>query len=86
MRTDARLIIMERVIPPANIPSEAKLFDINMLVTVGGQERTAQQYRELLQAGGFKLVRVIPTASPLSLIEGVPGKVYRSALASPPAP
>jgi hypothetical protein len=71
MPADARLVIMERIIPPANMPSEAKLFDINMLITVGGQERTERQYRELLQATGFDLVRVIPTASPLSLIEGV---------------
>jgi hypothetical protein len=72
MSTQARLIVIERIIPPAGVPSEAKLFDINMLVTVGGQERTEQQHRDLLHAAGFALARIIPTASPLSLIEGVP--------------
>jgi hypothetical protein len=71
MPESARVIIMERVIPAADTPSEAKLFDINMLVTVGGQERTEEEHRNLLQASGFELARTIPTASPLSLIEGV---------------
>jgi ubiquinone/menaquinone biosynthesis C-methylase UbiE len=72
MSANARLIVIERVIPAANTPSEAKLFDINMLVTVGGQERTEDEHRALLQTSGFDLARIIPTASPLSLIEGVP--------------
>jgi hypothetical protein len=72
MPANARLIVMERVIPAAGTPSEAKLFDINMLVTVGGLERTEDEHRKLLQASGFELMRLVPTASPLSLIEGVP--------------
>jgi hypothetical protein len=72
MPESARVIIMERVIPAAGTPSEAKLFDINMLVTVGGQERTEEEHRKLLHASGFELARIIPTTSPLSLIEGVP--------------
>jgi hypothetical protein len=70
--TDARLLVVERVIPPGNIPAEAKLFDINMLVVVGGRERTESEYQALFQAAGFNLIRIILTHSPLSLIEGVP--------------
>jgi ubiquinone/menaquinone biosynthesis C-methylase UbiE len=72
MRPDAHLIVMERVVPPANVPSEAKLFDINMLVTVGGEERTEAQYRALFEAAGFDVTRITATASPLTLIEAVP--------------
>jgi hypothetical protein len=72
MRPDAHLIVMERVVPPANVPSEAKLFDINMLVTVGGQERTEEQYRELFDTAGFDVTGIKATASALTLIEGVP--------------
>ena len=71
MRPGTHLIVMERVVPPANVPSEAKLFDINMLVTVGGQERTEEQYRELFEAAGFDVTEIMATASPLTLIEGV---------------
>jgi precorrin-6B methylase 2 len=72
MQPNGRLIVIERVIPAVATPSEAKLFDINMLVTVGGQERTENEHRKLLQASGFELARLVPTTSPLSLIEGVP--------------
>ena len=69
MLPDARLLIAERMIPPGNGPSEAKLFDINMLVTVGGRERTQTQYANILRSGGLRLRKVTPTASHLSLIE-----------------
>ena len=72
MSDDARVILIERVIPAANVPSEATLFDINMLVVLGSQERTESEYRALFDAAGFRLTRVVPTDSPMSLIEGVP--------------
>ena len=40
MAPGARLLLGERIVPPDNKASEAKLFDINMLVVVGGRERT----------------------------------------------
>jgi hypothetical protein len=72
MRADARLIVIERVIPGANVASEAKLFDLNMLVVAGGQQRSAHEHREILLAGGFEMIRIIPTDAPLSLIEARP--------------
>jgi hypothetical protein len=69
MQPGARLLIAERVIAPGNAAPEAKLFDISMLVVVGGQERTPSEYGALLAAAGFELTRIIPTASSLSLIE-----------------
>jgi hypothetical protein len=71
MAPNARLLAVERVIPSGNTPSEATLFDINMLVVLGSEERTAEEYRALFRAAGFDLARVIPTRSPMSLIEGV---------------
>ena len=72
MAKNARLIVIERVIPAVTGPSEAILFDINMLVVLRGQERTEKEYEELFRAADLKLVRIIPTRSHLSLIEGVP--------------
>ena len=71
MAESGRLLVAERVIPPGNVPSEAKLFDINMLVTLGGEERTEEQYAKLFETAGLKLTQVIPTGSHLSLIEAV---------------
>jgi hypothetical protein len=72
MTGDARLLVIERVIPPGNAPAEAKLFDINMLVVIGGRERTEREYRALFAAAGLSLTRVIPTDLPLNLVEGTP--------------
>jgi len=38
---------------------------------VGGHERTEAQFRDLLAGAGFSLTRVVPTASPTCVIEGV---------------
>jgi O-methyltransferase domain/Dimerisation domain len=69
MANDARLLVAERVIPAGNAPSEAKLFDINMLVTVGGRERTEAEYAALFRSAGLELTKVTPTRSHLSLVE-----------------
>jgi O-methyltransferase domain/Dimerisation domain len=69
MASHARLLVIERVIPSGNQPSEAKLFDINMMTVAGGRERSVEEYRTLLAKAGLALTRVVPTASPLSIIE-----------------
>jgi hypothetical protein len=43
--------------------------DLNMLVLLGGRERTEEEYQRLFQAAGFRLERIIPTRSPFSVIE-----------------
>jgi hypothetical protein len=43
-----------------------------MLVYAGGCERTEEEYRGLLAAGGFRLTRIVLTKSPVSVIEAVP--------------
>jgi hypothetical protein len=72
MPAHSRLLLMERVIPPGNTPSVGKLADMTMLVHYGALERTEAEFRGLLEAAGFTLVRIIPTQTSLSIIEGVP--------------
>jgi hypothetical protein len=43
-----------------------------MLVLIGGQERTGAEYAHLLNKAGFRLNRVLPTQSPVSVVEAVP--------------
>jgi SAM-dependent methyltransferase len=64
-----KLLLVEMVVPADNRPSPAQAMDLNMLVLLGGRERTEEEYRQLLQAAGFRLERVIPTHSPFSVIE-----------------
>lgn len=68
MAPEARLLVIERVVPEGNAPAEAKLFDINMLVVAGGRERTEPEYRRLFEQAGLALTRVGGTRSPLSVI------------------
>lgn len=72
MARGEKLLVVEEVIPPGNDPSYGKLMDLNMLVMTGGLERTEAEYRALYTASGFELTRVIPTASLMSVIEGIP--------------
>ncbi len=71
MPDQGKLLLVEGIIPPGNEPSPAKFLDVLMMVGTGGQERTEEEYRSLLQSSGFELTRVIPTASMLSIIEAV---------------
>ncbi len=54
------LLLIEMVIPADNQPSPAQSMDLNMLVLLGGRERTEEEYRSLLADAGFRLDRVHP--------------------------
>jgi hypothetical protein len=68
---DGKLLVIEPVLPDDNHPSPAQLFDLNMLVMIGGQARTAGEYGSLLAQAGFRLNRTIPTGSPSHVLEAV---------------
>jgi hypothetical protein len=42
-----------------------------LLMTSGGRERTAKEFRELFAKGGFELTNITSTSSPVSIIEGI---------------
>jgi hypothetical protein len=64
-----KLVLIEFVIPPGNVPHMSKIIDIEMLYFPGGRERTEEEYGELFAKAGFRLTRVVPTKSPYSVIE-----------------
>lgn len=68
MDAKSRLLIIERI-----VESEKDLgslfMDLHMQVMAGGRERTTDEYEILLNKSGLKLNRIIPTPSPLSIIE-----------------
>jgi hypothetical protein len=67
-----RLLMIESVIPAGNKPFFGKLLDLLMLAYVGGRERTADEYNDLLASAGFRPVRICDTTSPVSIIEARP--------------
>ena len=69
MGPDGRLLVVEMVVPSGNTFSIAKLLDIEVLVMGGGRERTAEEFRGLLEASGFRLNHIIPTGESISVLE-----------------
>ena len=69
MNPDSRLLIIEMVLPPGDTPHPGKLLDMMMLVGPGGQERTEQEYKTLLAKADLRISRVVPTESPVSVVE-----------------
>ena len=68
-QTRGKVILLEGVIASANEPSLGKVMDIEMLLLPGGRERSAEEFRTLFDRAGFDLTRIVPTKSPVSVIE-----------------
>ncbi|MEY8014924.1 MULTISPECIES: methyltransferase [Mycobacterium] len=67
--TGKHVLLIELVIPAHDRDSPGKWLDLDMFVSAAARERTAEEYRRLLQRAGFRLTRVVETASPFSVIE-----------------
>jgi hypothetical protein len=68
----ATLLLVELVIPRHNRDFPGKWADLEMMLNLGARERTAAEYRDLLSQAGFRMTRVVQTASPLSVVEARP--------------
>lgn len=69
---DGVLLLVEFALSGENLPSLGKVVDLIMLVLTGGQERTADEYRDLLASAGFRLNKAVPTAAEFAVIEAIP--------------
>jgi hypothetical protein len=72
MPVEARLLVVDPVLPEGDGASFRKLLDVHLMVAFGGQERTETEHQRLFAAHGFRLTRVVPTAGDVSVVEGVP--------------
>jgi hypothetical protein len=68
----ATVLLVEFVIPKHDRDFPGKWVDLEMLLNLGARERTATDYRDLLGEAGFRMTRVVQTASPLSVVEARP--------------
>ena len=71
-KPNGRVLLLEAVIQAGNEPDFAKLLDLEMLVGPGGRERTADEFKALFVGAGFELARIVPTESPVCVLEGRP--------------
>lgn len=69
-----RVLLVEQVMPERIAGREhlrPAIADLNMLVMLGGRERTVAEFRRLLEAAGFRHAGTTPAALGYSVIEGV---------------
>jgi hypothetical protein len=67
-RAHAKVLLIEALLPNASAPNWPTTLDIVML-TIGGRQRTLEEYAELLRECGFAMTRDIDTHSGISIIE-----------------
>ena len=82
MEPGVRLLVVEALLPEraSDAPAVIKM-DLHMLILLGARERTEAEFRNLLDAAGFTVQRVVRTASSagLGIIEAVAGSTARLA-------
>jgi hypothetical protein len=71
---DGKLLLLESVLPERSSSDIGLLIDLEMLVAVGGKERTHAEWANLLGRAGFRLNKVVHTATPVSIVEAVPAR------------
>jgi hypothetical protein len=61
MPNHGRVLVSEIVVEPGKpVGHPHRLIDLEMMVTLGGKERTADEFRVLLNGAGLKLEQVTP--------------------------
>lgn len=66
------VLLVEQLLGQGPEPVRTAFSDLNMLVGPGGQERTVDEYRDLLEAAGFVLTEVTETGTPVFVIAATP--------------
>jgi hypothetical protein len=67
--SDAKLLLIEQIVPDAPGPHWTKTLDIHMLALLGGRQRTREEYDALCAKAGFSLKRQIDTGAGISILE-----------------
>ena len=70
-KPNARVLLVDGVLTPGNDPHLVKFLDLEMMALPGGRERTEEEFRKLFASAGLRLQRVVPTKSPLCVVEAV---------------
>ena len=71
MDPGGKLLVIDALIEPGNQPSFNKFTDLHMMVlSNGGRERTAAEFKSLFERAGLTLTRIIPTTTAFAIVEG----------------
>jgi hypothetical protein len=66
---------VERVLSDRTTARELDHYRADLLMAIatpGGKERTRREFEALLDTTGFRLAALVPTRSPMSVVEAVP--------------
>lgn len=72
MTSASRLLLLEFVVQPSSEPAWQNIQDLSMMVLLGGRERTAEDFRNLLASTGFALTNILPTSFDHGIVEAIP--------------
>jgi hypothetical protein len=67
--SQAKLLVIEEMIPDDPGPAWSKMLDIHMLALIGGKQRTRREYGVLFDKAGFSFKREIDTGAGISILE-----------------
>ncbi len=65
----SRVLAFELVMPPGDEPHMSKMIDLTMLGMLTGRERTDAEMRRLFEGAGFTYEGVVPSPTPISIVE-----------------
>ena len=63
-----RVAVIEQVLGDIGQPGPAPLMDLNMMVMLGGRERSETEYGQLFAAAGLRLATTIETNTPMATV------------------
>lgn len=66
----AKVLVIEWVVGEPNTGPRPKISDLNMLVMLGGRERTSVEWHALFEAAGFRVTAIVSSEAGPSVIEG----------------
>src|SRR5436305_2086532 len=67
-----RVLAIDAVVRPGNEPDPSKVSDLLSTLLCPGREGPEAEFAAVYAAAGLRLTRVIPTPTPLSIVEGAP--------------
>ncbi|MCI4345011.1 MAG: hypothetical protein L3J87_05250, partial [Thermoplasmata archaeon] len=68
----SKLLVIDEEVPATLAPHLSKLLDLNMMISLGGRERTRAEMGGLFAEAGFRLRRVLPAGGLHAIFEGEP--------------
>jgi hypothetical protein len=68
MLPGGRVAVIEQVLGDIGQPGPAPLMDLNMMVMLGGRERSETEYGQLFAAAGLRLATTIETNTPMATV------------------